>query len=256
MVFESILVKTSAHIFTVTLDRPARRNTLTDVTIAELHTVLDQAELLPGCRMVVIQGTNGVFCTGMDMEEAATQASTDHSKPRGARFFHLLRRFTTSPRIIVSIVDGRVVGGGVGLTAASDFVFATERAQFGLPETLWGLLPCAVAPFLLRRAGFQASYAMTLSTLPVNAHKAERLGLVDEVCKDPNVPLQQLASRAAKLDQTTIAAAKRYYNLLWPISEKVEAAALNDFDNLFSSSSVQKAITAFTGPNRSFPWEL
>lgn len=256
MTYDTILVAASGPALTVTLNRPARQNALTDLTLAELHAALDAAESLPACRLVVIRGADGHFCTGMDLEEAAgatTRAEGSHSP--GAPFFSLLRRFTAIPRVVVSVVDGRAAGGGVGLAAASDFVFASERAQFGLPEALWGLLPCSVAPFLLRRVGFQAAYAMTLSTLPVNARQAERLGLVDEVSADPCVPLHRLASRVSKLEEATIAAAKRHFARLWPISQEVEAAALSEFDDLFSSARVQQAIAGFTGPGRRFPWE-
>src|SRR5204863_9100504 len=113
----------------------------------------------------------------------------------GAAFFGLLRRFTTVGRVIVSIVDGRVTGGGVGLVAASDLVYATERSSFGLPEALWGLLPCCVLPFLIRRVGYQPAYAMALSTQPVSAQEALRSHLVDAVADDPTALVRRLAAR-------------------------------------------------------------
>jgi polyketide biosynthesis enoyl-CoA hydratase PksH len=173
MAHDTILVATNGQALTVTLNRSSRQNALTDAMLAELHAALDEAERWPACRLVVIQGANGVFCTGMDFEEAAgEQTSADNSAPRGAPFFSLLRRFTVTPRVVVSLVDGRVTGGGVGLASASDFVFASERAQFGLPEALWGLLPCSVAPFLMRRVGFQLPYASVTS--PGSGRSARR----------------------------------------------------------------------------------
>jgi polyketide biosynthesis enoyl-CoA hydratase PksH len=249
MAWQTLLAAPTAHALTITLDRPSRHNALSDAMIVELHEALDLAER--SARLFVIEGAGGVFCSGMDLQDAARDAS----RHRGAEFFRLLRRFTTTSRIVVSIVDGRAEGGGVGLAAASDFVFATERSRFGLPEALWGLLPCSVLPFLVRRSGFQAAYAMTLSTLPVTARKAASIGLVDEVADDPAIPLQRLASRVAKLQQTTIAAAKRSFARLAPITAEMEAAALDELDSLFASAFVQQAIAGFTGPRRSFPWE-
>jgi polyketide biosynthesis enoyl-CoA hydratase PksH len=256
MAYDTILVAESEQAVTVTLNRPKRQNALTDTMLAELHLALEVAERLPDCRMVVIEGANGFFCTGMDLEECAgAEGTTQDSPSQRARFFKLLKRFTVTPRVVVSVVDGRAAGGGVGLAAASDFVFASERAQFSLPEALWGLLPCSVAPFLQRRVGFQLLYAMTLSTLPISARHAERVGLVDEVSADPYIPLRRLACRVEKLKEATIAAAKRYFARLCPIGEEVESAALSEFDNLFASPSVQQAIAGFAGPYRRFPWE-
>jgi 3-carboxymethyl-3-hydroxy-acyl-[acp] dehydratase len=254
--YETLIVAQTGRAVAVTLNRPAHENALTDLMMDELHAALDMAERLPACRMVVIQGANGIFCGGMDLADAGDSPTmADHSAFRRARFFSLLRRFTTIPRAVVSVVDGSAIGGGVGLAAASDFVLASERAKFSLPEALWGLLPCSVAPFLMRRIGFQASYAMTLSTLPISAHRAERFGLVDEVCHDPQIPLRRLAARVTRLEEATVAAGKRYFARLWPISEEMEVAALSEFERLFTSASVQHAIAAFNGPGRSFPWE-
>jgi polyketide biosynthesis enoyl-CoA hydratase PksH len=255
MAYETLLVATSSQTLTVTLNRPKHHNALTDAMLEELHAVLDAAEDLPGCRLISIQGAKGVFCNGMDLEDTGSLQAGSNPSPKSARFFNLLKRLTTIDKVIVSLVDGRAVGGGVGLVAASDFVFASERVQFSLPEALWGLLPCSVAPFLIRRVGFRAAYAMTLSTMPITAGSAERLGLVDEVCSDPTIPLQRLLLRIAKLDLTTIAAAKRYFARLVPISQEIEAAALTEFENLFSSESVQLALARFNNPQRSFPWE-
>lgn len=251
---DTILVASSPRQLTVTLHRPSRQNALSDTTIRELHAALDEAEQAPDCRMVVVQGAPGVFCSGMDLDDAAAEFGRSTSR-RAAPFFQLLRRFTTSPRVIVSIVDGRAEGGGVGLAAASDFVFASKRASFGLPEALWGLLPSSVLPFLLRRTGPQTAYAMTLSTLPIDAHKAEQIGLADVVVDDPARASRRLAARVTKLEPATVIAAKRAFARLAPISEEVEAAALREHDELFESAFVQRAIARFTGPERSFPWE-
>ena len=254
MGYDTILAATSSHALTVTLNRPSRQNALNDTMLDELHAALDAAERSPGCRMFVLQGARGVFCTGMDLEDVAGELKAGSTK-RGAQFFRLLRRFTASSRVVVSIVDGRTEGGGVGLAAASDFVFASERARFGLPEALWGLLPSSVLPFLLRRTSFRTAYAMTLSTLPIDALRAEQAGLVDAVADDPAIPLQRLTSRMTKIDEATIVAAKRSFDRVAPISDEMEATALRELDDMFASAFVQQAIVEFNGPRRSFPWE-
>lgn len=254
MAYDTILAAASPDTLTVTLHRPARRNALSDAMLRELHAALDAAERSPDCRLFVLRGTGGAFCAGMDLEEAAGALGAGEER-RGAPFFGLLRRFTASRCVVVALVDGPAEGGGVGLAAASDFVFASERARFGLPEALWGLLPSSVLPFLLRRTGFRAAYAMTLSTLPLDAREAERAGLVDAVAADPALPLQRLAARVTKLDPTTIAGAKRAFGRLAPISDEVEAAALRELDALLESAPVRRALAGLAGPRRSWPWE-
>lgn len=228
-----------------------RRSSIDGALLSDLQDALDVAERSRECRVILLQGEGGVFCTGMDLDEAARQPLDEHT---GAAFMGLLKRFTSIPRAVVSCVDGRAMGGGVGLVAASDFVFATERSQFVLPEALWGLLPCCVLPFLIRRTGFQTAYTMTLSTQPVGAREAERFHLVDQVTDKPEPVLRRLLFRLARLDPVTIADLKRYCGQLWTLSEETEALALDEFSRLLASPLVRRRIGAYA-TGRTLPWE-
>lgn len=248
-----LLVRESTPaVLTLTIDRPSRHNSLTPSLLAEIETALDRAEASPECRMVVLEGRDGVFSTGMDFEQAA---SDQVSESRGGEeFLDLLERFTRIPRVVVAKVDGRAVGGGVGLAAASDFVFATERSQFSLPEALWGLLPCCVLPFLIRRIGFQKAYAMTLATLPISAAEAERIHLVDQRIEQPDEAIRRLSLRLSKIDPETLRQLKRHFSTLWALSKQTRGAALDQLGELMASPLVRRNIESFVTLER-LPWE-
>jgi polyketide biosynthesis enoyl-CoA hydratase PksH len=251
MDYRGIRVEASPDTMRVTLDRPDRRNGLDARTIAEIRHALDEAERRPDCRIVVLAGRPGVFCTGMDLAEAVDAPEGDG----GVADFHaLLRRISTTPRVVVAEVDGQAAGGGVGLAAACDLVLATPRSTFSLPEALWGLLPCAVLPFLVRRTGFQPAYAMTLTTRPVPAAEAHRDRLVDEVCDDPAAALGRLEFRVTKVATEAIGEAKRYFGLLWPVTEEAGRVAAAEFARLMAAPAVRDRIAAFTLHQR-MPWE-
>jgi polyketide biosynthesis enoyl-CoA hydratase PksH len=262
MPYQTISVQPGRHAMRLTLDRPDRQNSIDDAVIAEIHRALDEAERDPNCRLVLLTGRDGVFSTGMDMAAAAGSAEQPGAAARvggaaeqgGAAFFGLLKRFSTLPRAVVSTVDGRVAGGGVGLVAASDFVYATEQSTFSLPEALWGLLPCCVLPFLIRRVGFQRAYTMTMSTQPVGAREAARSHLVDEVTDDPAALVRRLAYRLTKLDASVIADMKQYFRRLWILSDEVERTAVDEFGRLMSSPAVRDRIADYAA-NQRFPWE-
>lgn len=236
----------------VALDRPDRENAINGDVIAELGAALDEAERTPECRIVVLEGADGVFCTGMDVADAAAAGGV--GEQGGEAFMGLLRRLTTVPRAVVSVVDGRVAGGGVGLAAASDFVYATPRSTFGLPEALWGLLPCCVLPFLIRRTGFQPASAMALGTLPVGAERARELHLVDEVAEDPERLVRLLRARLTKVDPRTIGDLKRYLRSMWFVTEETERVAVEELGRLMASPAVRDGIERFSA-RRVFPWE-
>lgn len=254
MGYESIRLEAIGPQLVVTLARPQKNNSIDDVLLRELHLALDVAERTRECRVVVLQGQDGVFCTGLDFESVAKARPEETATRRGHAFFSLLRRFSQVPRVVVSAVDGPVAAGGVGLVAASDFVFATERATFSLPEALWGLLPCCVLPFLVRRVGFQRAYAMTLSTQPASAAQAWQAALVDELAVDLGAHVRKLALRVNRIDPSVIGTAKRYFERIVGVSSEVEHIALSEFDKLMSSQSVRDNIERFVTTRR-FPWE-
>jgi polyketide biosynthesis enoyl-CoA hydratase PksH len=253
--FETLRVEVRRGALRVVLDRPEGHNAINETLLAELHAALDLAERTEGLRVVVLEATGPVFCSGMDFADATRdeRASDDVAERGAAAFFGLLRRLTTIPRVVVARVDGRVTGGGVGLVAASDFVFASGAATFGLPEALWGLLPCCVLPFLVRRVGFQPAHAMTLSTLPVDAERAARVGLVDELADDAEPAIRRLTARLDKVDEATVGAAKRYLGSLWFAAAETERLAVAEFSRLMSSPVVRDRIAGFAADQR-LPW--
>ncbi|MEU6439348.1 enoyl-CoA hydratase-related protein [Streptomyces sp. NPDC047046] len=241
----------------ITLSRPERGNTIGSALIADLHEALDAAEESRSCRLIVLDAPGGVFCNGMDMAEAAGgigRGAARAADPDGAAFFGLLRRLTEVPRLILACVDGRVSGGGVGLAAACDLVHTTERGVFSLPEALWGLLPCSVLPFLVRRTGHRTAATMTLTTLPLTAREAADRGLADEISPDPEPLTRRLLSRLAKIDARMIGEAKGYLSALHPVTAETERRALDEFARLASARGVHEGMARFAAEGR-YPWE-
>ncbi len=252
----SLRVTEGPAVVRATLCRPSQQNVLHPGLLQELHAVLDHAEAQPDCRLVVLEGEGGVFSMGMDVGSASRAGTpTVDQAARGAEdFMALMRRLTTTPRLVVSVVDGQVAGGGVGLVAASDLVYATERSRFSLPEALWGLLPCCVAPFLIRRVGFQPAYSLTLTTAPIGAREAARARLVDEVADDPDALVRRLTYRMTKIDEATLGRAKRYMSDLGFLDARIERLAVEEFAAVMTSATARARLDGFASDHR-LPWE-
>ncbi|HEY4457803.1 MAG TPA: enoyl-CoA hydratase-related protein [Pseudonocardiaceae bacterium] len=229
----------------IRLDRPS----ISDAVLTELHGALDAVERNAECRVVVIEGADAVFCAGMDFADDAATSDADSAR----EFFRLLRRLTETPHTVLAKVVGRASGGGVGLAAACDVVVAGPEAVFGLPELLWGLLPCCVLPFLIRRVGFQTAYAMTVTTQPVTAEQAKLSRLVDEVSADPEQVIRRIAFRSLRLTESAVREAKRYCASLAPITPDVEDRAVAELARLLGTSEVRAAMGAFA-QRQQFPW--
>lgn len=227
-------------------------SSLTDETMAALHRALDEAARAGRWRMVALCAVGPVFCSGMDIAGAAG-ANVDSIARATAGFAALLRRFTETPVLVVAGVDGSATGGGVGLAAASDLVLAGPHARFALPELLWGLVPCAVLPFLIRRVGFQAAYAMTLTARTVAGQVAEQMHLVDETVADVDAALPRLAGRLERMPQGAVADAKSYLRHRHAIDPGAEQLAAAEIARLVSAPAFRGAAESFASTGQ-LPW--
>lgn len=236
--FKSLLVSRKGAIVAATIHRPDRRNSIDEELLRELSQLLDDAESEDGVRVVVIEGENGLFCSGMDLEDASGGPAAD-------RFMQLLSRLASVPLITVAKVDGSALGGGVGIAAACDLVVATPRSQFGLPEALWGMLPCCVLPYLIRRTGVQPAYRMALTTRNITASEGLAIHLVDEVSETPDEAIRQLVLRSTRIDPSTIADLKRFVRTNWIIDDSCEQDAVREITRLAALESVRERIESF-----------
>lgn len=244
----SVELEVRQAVATITMNRPERGNGIDAELLAGLDAALDAAERSPRVRLAVLTGSGGVFCTGMDFGGAVGDgdAGTSGSFEDGARrFLGALARLESSPLLTVASVDGRAIGGGVGLAAACDLVWATERSRFSLPELLWGLLPYSVFPYLRRRVGPQGARALTLSTLPWTAAHAHRRGLVDDLPERPEAQLRQLAGRIGRVDRETVAEAKGYARRFDAIGPADRDHAARAFAERMSSATVLARLSAY-----------
>ncbi|MCP4138407.1 MAG: enoyl-CoA hydratase [bacterium] len=249
-IYSSIETEISRGIHTIRFNRSAERNSINETFLREINSAIDAAEDDAACSLVVLEGTDGIFCTGMDFNELAR----DPESLESSYYMHTIKRFSLSPRIIVSKIDGTVMAGGVGLAAASDLVYATPRSQFSLSEALWGLLPACVIPYLIRRVGFQKAYAMTLTTMPVSAQKAGEMNLVDEICEDPDSAIKRLWLRVNKVNEGTVKNMKDYFRKMWLITEQMEKTAIDEISRLIADPVVRDNIENYVR-NGEFPWE-
>lgn len=258
--FNTLMIERQAGILTVTFNRLSHRNSITPEFLNELNEVLHQVERDNACKIVILQGQAGIFCTGMDLDAAVSreEAQGTPSQPMtdlsSGGYMQTLRRLSLISRVIVSNVDGQVMAGGVGIAAASDLVIATPRSQFSLSEALWGLMPSMVIPYLIRRVGFQKAYRMTLTTMPVPAAEARDYGLVDELTENPPETLRQFQQRLLKLETSTIGNIKSYFRKMWLVTEELENMAAAETARLMSEPAVRENISNFV-KYKKFPWE-
>jgi methylglutaconyl-CoA hydratase len=178
----------------IVLVRPDVRNAMDETTIHELRDVLDHLASIPDpeqMRLLLVAGEGKVFCSGADVgymkRLGAKSAEESFEDAKGlASLFYKLADFPTP---VVAVVQGAAIGGGLGLTVASDFVLADEGAVFATSEVLLGIVPGVISPYVVRRIGLAAAAPLMLTGRRLTAREAEAAGLVSKV-----VPLADLDS--------------------------------------------------------------
>jgi enoyl-CoA hydratase len=182
----------------ITLDRPEARNALSLALLGALTEALDAADADDAVHVVVLTGTDPAFCAGLDLKEAANDpAFFEQFTSRDA-----ISKVPTMDTPIIGAVNGATFTGGLELALGCDFLVASERAYFGDTHARVGVLPGGGLTARLPQAiGLRRALQMSFTSEIVDAHRAERIGLVNEV-----VPHEQLLPRALEVAEAVTVA--------------------------------------------------
>ena len=204
----------------ITIDRPARFNSLDIQTAQDFRRAGLQCARDEQVRAVVIRGVPGVFCSGADLKfirdrgDAGDLAYLTQQRPRGEQrarpgygevfkqileYIHsAISEIRRAPKPFVAAVDGIAAAGGFGIAMSCDVVVASERAAFECAYSRTGLTGAESSTFMLPRlVGLRRSMELMLVNRRLTAAEARDYGLVTEVC-----PL-------VSFDERTLAVAER-----------------------------------------------
>lgn len=187
--YQTLWVQPGTDVWHITLNRPEVRNALSLQMVQELREVLREAEQAEGARVLVLRGAGGHFCAGADLRDMASarmrqaQAAdgTDAIAEVNARFGELCVAYAGTGLVVVALLQGTVMGGGLGLACVADVAVADETAQFRLPEAALGVPPAQIAPFLVHRLGYSEAKRLAVCAARLNAQQALALRLVHAV---------------------------------------------------------------------------
>jgi 2-(1,2-epoxy-1,2-dihydrophenyl)acetyl-CoA isomerase len=173
---------------TITLNRPEKLNAFTDDMLGDWLTALDECRVRDDIRVIVITGTGRAFTTGGDISGFAAIAGKSASAIR-ARAVDGIQRL---PRVLIELdkpiiaaLNGLATGGGLDIALACDIRFAAESARLAETYVRVGLIPGAGGAYLLPRIiGVAKALEMFWTGDFIEAHEAERIGLVNKVFPD------------------------------------------------------------------------
>lgn len=234
--YKTLLVEQQGLALHVTLNRPDKRNAMSLELVEELSACLAAAADDASIRAIVLRGADGHFCAGgdiADMAKARQLAASGNDQAYvqfNRRFGQLLEQVNAQPQVVITLLEGAVLGGGFGLACVSDIAIATPDAQFGLPETSLGILPAQIAPFVVERIGLTQARRLALTGARFAGDAALALGLVHEVAAHDQLDAR-LADYLTQIKRCAPQANRTTKQLLLevgkqPMSEVLDQAAL------------------------------
>ncbi|MGF6153035.1 enoyl-CoA hydratase/isomerase family protein [Pseudomonas fluorescens] len=193
-VCQTLLLEQHNGVLHITLNRPDCRNAMSLQMVAELRAVLAAVRDDRDIRALVLGGAGGHFSAGGDLKDMANARAQGQQAYRelNRAFGALLEEAQHAPQVLITVLQGAVLGGGFGLVCVSDIALTDHNAQFGLPETSLGLLPAQIAPFVVQRIGLTQARRLALTAARFDGHEARRLGLVHFVEHDAQALAERL----------------------------------------------------------------
>lgn len=195
--------------------------------------------------VVLKSGGDRTFCAGASFEELKAISNEAEGKAFFSGFANVINAMRTCPKFIIGRVQGKAVGGGVGLIAATDYCLATQYAAVKLSELSIGIGPFVIAPVIERKVG-----VATLSELTINctefykaqwAHEKGFYAQIFDTVEDLDVAVLQLATQLSSYNPEAMKAmkaalweqSKHWYTLLSQRAETSGKLVLSTFTKTF-----------------------
>ncbi len=194
-----LLSRRRGHRLDLTLNRPQRRNALSQPLLAALGEALRQADADAEIRLIVLSGAGEqAFCAGGDL---AGELGAGGVAEAARAFAELLLTLDGLGTPLLARVAGHGLGGGLGLLLACDLAVAADDVLLGTPEVRAGVFPMLIAPLVVRHAGPKRARELFFSGRRIDAAQALDWGLLNRV-----VPRAELEAAVDALADEVLAA--------------------------------------------------
>ena len=203
--YQTIHYGTEALVATITLNRPERKNALSNEMVNELLYALDGALRDEKVHVIVLAANGKAFSAGGDLGQMSSGGAASALPPKGD-YSDLLLAMMRSTKPIVAKVGGAAMGGGFGLVAAATMAVMSTDAQLGTPEINVGLWPMMIMAVLARTMPRRPLLELMLLAQKLWADYAVRLGLVNRaVAADRlDAEVKSIADQLAQKSPTAI----------------------------------------------------
>lgn len=202
-------------ILTITFYHPAH-NAMPASQLEWLTRAINHGGAEPDVKVIILQSAGErTFCAGASFDELASITNLADGKNFFMGFANVINACRRCPKIIIGRIQGKAVGGGVGIAAATDYCLGTQHASIRLSELAVGIGPFVVGPVIERKIGNAAFRQLALRANDwCTAEWASEHGLYQEVfehIEELDIAVSQLATQLAGYNPEALAAMKKIF---------------------------------------------
>jgi len=225
-------------------------NSLPGNILDELSSTITKAGKDDSIKVIILKSAGErAFCAGASFDELVAIDTPENGKKFFSGFANVINAARKCPKFIIGRVQGKAVGGGVGMASATDYCFATKFASVKLSELAIGIGPFVVGPAVERKIGTSAFSAMTINAGKwFDAAWAREKGLYTEVfdsVEQMDVEIDKLTSTLSKSNPEAMEGLKK---IMWEGTEHWDALLMERAGNsgkLVLSDFTKDAIAKF-----------
>lgn len=198
---QDLIIQDEGFVRLLTLNRPHRRNALSEQLKMKLMNAILDAEEDPGIRVLVITGAGeDAFCSGGDLKNINQndQAGVKYRTPMNRVERNIFEFIYEVKKPVIAAINGSAVAGGFELALACDLRITHEEAKFGLPETKIGMGANFGSVMLPRLIGLTHALEMLMTGEYITAQRANELGLINRIVPK-NAVLETAMEMAKKI---------------------------------------------------------
>lgn len=216
----SLFTKVENGIATVEFGHPASNSFVSEL-LERLATEFGKLSNDDSVSLIVLKSEGErAFCAGASFDELVAISNLEEGKAFFSGFANVINAMRTCKKPILGRVQGKAVGGGVGLASACDYVFATEAASLKLSEISIGIAPLVIAPAVERKVGKAGLSELSMNpTVWKNAYWAKEKGLYSQVFSTISEMDKELEFHAQKLASYNPDALSEMKRVLWEGTE-------------------------------------
>lgn len=217
----------------VVYDNARRLNVLNPPALLDLTEALQSLSREDDLRVVVLSGAGSkAFIGGADINHMATMKQAEDGRAFITLVHRLCQAIRDCPVPVICRLEGFTLGAGLEVAAACDMRIATDTAHFGMPEVKVGIPSVVEAALLPRLIGWGRTSWMLLTAENIDAAKAERWGLVEDV-----VPAAKIAEAVERCVQAIVEGT--------PLAVRAQKRLMRRWERLSLDEAVQAGIDAF-----------